>query len=119
MNPVDMLDRVLDQGDGDRGIPASVRGLVDVATEVAEALASSRLSRADQDRIYARSLAMLEAAVDEQRRGWQRALRLRRPVPLLVGGAAALTIGGAALGWALLHGRRSHQPAVAWAARAT
>ena len=56
---------------------------------------------------------MLEAAVDEQRRGWQSVLRLRRPAPLLVGGAAALTIGAAALGWALLHGRRSHQPVAA------
>ncbi len=79
----------------------------------AQALASSRLSRADQDRIYARSLAMLEAAVDEQRRGWQRVLRVRRPAPVLVGGAAALTLGAAALGWALLHGRRSHQPVAA------
>ncbi len=80
---------------------------------MAQALTSSRLSRADHDRIYARSLAMLEAAVDEQRRGWQRVLRVRRPAPVLVGGAAALTIGAAALGWALLHGRRSHQPAAA------
>jgi hypothetical protein len=113
VNHADILDRALDQGHPGRGAPASVRGLVELAGEVAEALASLRLSRADQDRIYARSLALLEAAVNEQRRGWQRALRLRRPLPVLVGGAAALTIGGAAVGWAVLHGRRSHHPAAA------
>ena len=112
MTTADILDRALDGGSG-RRTPASVRGLVDIAGEVAQALTSSRLSRADQDRIYARSLAMLEAAVDEQRRGWQRVLRGQRPAPVLVGGAAALTIGAAALGWALLHGRRSHQPIAA------
>ncbi len=110
MTTADILDRALEGGGR---IPASVRGLVDIAAEVAEALTSSRLSRADQERIYARSLAMLEAAVNEQRRSWQRVLRLQRPAPVLVGGAAALTIGAAALGWALLHGRRSHQPAAA------
>jgi hypothetical protein len=108
----DILDRAL-EGTTGRRVPASVRGLVDMAAEVAQALTSSRLSRADQDRIYARSLAMLEAAVDEQRRGWQRALHVRRPVPVLVGGAAALTLGAAAVGWAVLHGRRSHQPVAA------
>ena len=51
--------------------------------------------------------------MDEQRKGWQRALRLRRPAPMLVGGAAALTIGAAAIGWAVLHGRRSHEPVAA------
>jgi hypothetical protein len=112
VNTADILDRVLDGADS-RRVPASVRSLVDLATEVAQALASSRLSRADQDRIYARSLAMLEAAVEEQRRGWQRALHVRRPAPILVGGAAALTLGAAALGWALLHGRRAHEPATA------
>jgi hypothetical protein len=109
----DILDRALDEGRTGRGTPETVRALVELAGQVAEALSSSRLSRADQDRIYARSLAMLEAAVDEQRRGWQRVLRLRRPLPVLVGGAAALTIGGAAVGWAVLHGRRSHPAAAA------
>jgi hypothetical protein len=112
MTTAEILDRALEVGTGRRA-PASVRVLVDMAAEVAEALSSSRLSRADHDRIYARSLAMLESAVDEQRRGWQRVLGARRPAPVLVGGAAALTIGAAALGWALLHGRRSHQPAAA------
>ena len=107
MNPADMLDRAL-EGHRVTRPPASVRGLLDIATEVAEALMAVRLSRADQDRIYARSLAMLESAVDYQRRGWQRALHVRRPAPVLVGGAAALTIGAAAIGWAVLHGRRSH-----------
>jgi hypothetical protein len=108
----DNLDRALEGATG-RRVPASVRGLVDIAAEVAQALTSSSLSRADQDRIYARSLAMLEAAVDEQRKGWQRVLRARRPAPVLLGGAAALTIGAAAIGWAVLHGRRSHTPVAA------
>jgi len=67
--------------------------------------------RADEQR--SRSLSLLEEAVDEQRRGWQRALRVHRRAPVLVGGAAALTIGAAAIGWAVLHGRRSHAPAAA------
>ena len=113
MNPADVLDRALETGGSGRTVPASVRGLLDAATEVAQALTATRLSRADQDRIYARSLAMLEAAVHEQRRGWQRALHLRRPAPVLVGGAAALTLGAAAIGWAVLHGRRSQAPVAA------
>ncbi|MBJ7593724.1 MAG: hypothetical protein JF886_02495 [Candidatus Dormibacteraeota bacterium] len=112
MNPAEILDRALEAGATGRTAPASVRGLLDVATEVAQALTASRLSRADHDRIYARSLAMLEAAVDEQRRGWQRALHPHRPAPVLIGGAA-LTLGAAALGWAVLHGRRSHAPVAA------
>ena len=112
MNTADILDRVLD-GDHSHRTPASIRALADIAAEVAQALTSPRLSRAEHDRIYARSLAMLEAAVNEQRTGWQRALHGRRPAPYLVGGAAALTLGAAALGWAFLHGRRSHQPAAA------
>ena len=113
MNPADILDGALEAGLSGRRLPASVRGLLDVATEVADALTATRLSRADQDRIYARSLAMLEAAVNEQRRGWQRALGLRRPGPVLIGGAAALTLGAAAIGWAVLHGRRAHAPVAA------
>ncbi len=108
----DILDRALEASTGRRA-PAAVRALVDMAAEVAEALTSSQLSRADHDRIYARSLAMLESAVEEQRRGWQSVLRVRRAAPVLVGGAAALTIGAAALGWAQLHGRHSHQPVAA------
>lgn len=108
MNPVDILDRALQRDDlSDNTTPASVRALLAVATEVTEALASARLTRAEQDRIYARSLAMLEDAVHSQRRGWRRALDLDRPRPAIVGGAAAaLTIGAAAIGWAVLHGRR-------------
>jgi hypothetical protein len=112
VNPADILDRAL-EGRGSTRPTASVRGLIDVATEVAEALTAVRLSRADQDRIYARSLAILESAVNEQRRGWQRALHMRRSAPVLVGGAAALTLGAAAIGWAVLHGRRSHAPVAA------
>jgi hypothetical protein len=105
MTQADILDAALERGGSDRQAPASVRALVTLAAEVADALASAGLSRADQDRIYARSLALLEEAVREQRRGWQRVLRLERSAPVLVGGAAALTIGAAAIGWAVLHGR--------------
>jgi 2-phosphoglycerate kinase len=110
VSTADILDRALEEEGSSRRVPASVRALLDVAAEVAEALATTRLSRAEQERIYARSLAMLEEAVREQRRGWQRVLHLERPAPVLVGGAAALTLGAAAIGWVLLHGRRPHPP---------
>jgi hypothetical protein len=109
----DILDRALEDGGSRKRVPASLRALLDVAAEVAEALAATRLTRAEQERIYARSLAMLEEAVHEQRRGWQRVLHLDRPAPVLVGGAAALTLGAAAIGWAVLHGRRAHPPLAA------
>lgn len=112
MNTADSLDRALERG-SDNATPASVRALVNVAAEVAEALAAARLSRSEQERIFARSLALLEEAVNEQRRGWQRVLHLERPAPVLVGGAAVLTIGAAAIGWVMVHGRRSHAPIAA------
>jgi hypothetical protein len=101
-----MLERALQRDTPPARAPAPVRDLVGIATEVADALHAIRLSAADQDRIFARSLAILEDAVHEQRRGWQRALHLGRPAPALLGGAA-LTLGAAVIGWALLHGRRS------------
>jgi hypothetical protein len=109
MTPADVFDRALEQTGGGRRPSASVRALVAMAAEVADALGSVRLSRAEQEHIYARSLALLEEAVHEQRRGWQRVLRVERRAPVLVGGAAALTLGAAAIGWAVLHGRRSHE----------
>ncbi len=112
MNTADSLDRALERG-SDNATPASVRALVNVAAEVAEALAAARLSRSEQERIFARSLALLEEAVNEQRRGWQRVLHLERRAPVLVGGAAVLTIGAAAIGWVMVHGRRSHAPIAA------
>ncbi len=113
MKPADILDRALDGRANGKQAPASVRALLDVAAEVAEALTAVHLTRAEQERIYSRSLAMLEEAVHEQRRGWQRVLHLEPPAPVLVGGAAALTIGAAAIGWAVLHGRRTHAPLAA------
>lgn len=113
MTTADILDRALEGGGSRKQAPASVRPLLDVAAEVAQALAASRLTRAEQERIYARSLSMLEEAVRQQRRAWLRVLRMERPAPVLVGGAAALTLGAAAIGWALLHGRRSHPPLAA------
>jgi hypothetical protein len=113
MTPADSLDRALERSGAGQQAPASVRALVTMANEVADALSSVRLNRNEQDRIYARALAMLEDAVHEQRRGWQRVLHLEGPAPVLVGGAAALTLGAAAIGWAVLHGRRPHQPLAA------
>lgn len=113
MNAADILDRALESRGSGKKPPATVRALLDVATEVATALAETRLTGAEHDRIYARSLAILEEAVREQRRGWQRVLHVQRPAPVLVGGAAALTLGAAAIGWAVLHGRRSHPPLAA------
>ena len=113
MTQADLLDAVLERERRADQAPASVRALVNMANEVSAALSALRLSRAEQERIYARSLAMLEEAVHEQRRGWQRVLHFERPAPVLFGGAAALTIGAAAIGWAVLHGRRPHQPLAA------
>ena len=113
MTPADLLDRALEKEGSGRSTPASVRALAGMAAEVREALAAVGLTRAERERIYARSLALLEEALHEQRRGWQRALAVRRPAPLLVGGAAVLTLGAAAIGWAVLHGRRSHAPIAA------
>jgi hypothetical protein len=112
VTPADVLDRALDTG-WDGSTPASVRALITLAAEVSEALAAVHLTRRERERIYARSLTLLEEAVNEQRRGWHHALRLQRHAPLLVGGAAALTIGAAAIAWALVHGRRPHLPAAA------
>jgi hypothetical protein len=111
MNPVDALERALERGGSD-GAPSSIRALARIAAEVADALADVRLDGTDRERIYARSLALLEEAVHEQRRGWQRALRLRGPAPALLGGAA-LTLGAAAIGWAVIHGRRTGSRAIA------
>jgi hypothetical protein len=111
---VDLLDRALD------GHPdPAVSSLVTVAREVADALASQHLGSGERDRIYARALTLLEDALQQNRRGWQRVLRAARPLPVIVGGAAALTLGAAAIGWAVVHGRRPHgSVAVGLAARA-
>jgi hypothetical protein len=113
VNSAERLDHALERRDGPGQAPESVRALVTVAREVAEALAAVRLTRDERDRLYARSLAMLEEAVHEQRRGWQRVLHLEHPAPALVGGAAALTIGAAAIGWAVLHSRRGSSRPIA------
>ena len=104
MKPVDMLDRELLRHTPVANAPASVRDLLGVAAEVVDALAAVRLSATEQQRIFARSLAILEDAVHEQRRGWQRVLHVERRAPVLLGGAE-LTLGAAVVGWALLHGR--------------
>ena len=104
MRPMDVLDRELLRHTPAAHAPESVRDLLGIAAEVVEALAAVRLSATEQERIFARSLAILEDAVHEQRRGWQRVFRMERRAPVLVGGAA-LTLGAAAVGWALLHGR--------------
>lgn len=113
MKAVDVLDRALQNSTAAEHAPASVRELLSIAAEVVDALGAVRLSAADQQRIYARSLALVEHALDEQRRGWRRVPHLDRRVPAIIGGAA-LTLGAAALGWAVLHGRHaSSRPAAA------
>lgn len=113
MKQADVLNAFLESDNATGHASASVRALVSMADEVSDALSSLRLSRVDQERIYARCLAMLEEAVNEQRRGWQRVLHLERPAPVLVGGAAALTLGAAAIGWAVLHSRHPDEPVAA------
>ena len=109
MNPIDLLDRVLDDGGP---APDAVRALVDLAGELRDALGGGLLDDAGHDRIYARALAALGDAVDENAHGWQRLLRGARPAPLLIGGAAAAAVVGAAVGWSILHGRQA-RPALA------
>lgn len=105
----DLLDRALD-GDGGSQCD-SVHALVDLGTEVAAAFRAVRLSPDERQRLYARSLGMLAAAVTEHRAGWQRALRLRRSPPALVGGLAAAGVGAAAVaGWVLVHHRHTRPP---------
>ena len=112
MRAVEAFQRALDQG-GDPGrAEASVRELVALAAEVTDALVATRLSGADRERIYARSLGLLEQAIEGNRRRWLRVLGRDRRAPALVGGAA-LTLGAAAVGWAVLHGRRGSSRAVA------
>lgn len=106
MNPADLLDHALERSGAPDVAPASVRNLIAVAAEVADAISATRLSHADQQRIYERSLAMLEEALHDHRRGWQRALRIQPRGPALMGGVAALSIGAAAIGWAVIHARR-------------
>ena len=106
MNSVDLFDRALTGALKDA--PATIRALTATAREVADAISAPRLDSEERARIFARSLTMLESALDDNRRGWQRVLRLERPAPVLVGGSAAVALAlGAAIGWALLHGRRS------------
>ena len=109
MNPVDLFDRLLDDGGP---APDAVRALVDLADEVRRALGAGLLDQSDHDRIYARALAALGDAVDENARGWQRVLRGAKSAPLLIGGAAAAAVVGAAVGWSILHGRHA-RPAIA------
>jgi hypothetical protein len=68
MNQADVLNAFLESDTSTGHASASVRALVSMADEVSDALSSLRLSRVDQERIYARCLAMLEEAVHEQRR---------------------------------------------------
>jgi hypothetical protein len=110
LNRVELLDRAWERGRRPDQAPASIRALMSLADEVSASLAAARLSRAERERIYTRTLAMIEDAVEEQRRGWQRVLRLEHPAPALVGGAAALTIGVLAVGWAVLHDRHRGAP---------
>lgn len=102
MNPIDILDRVLD--DGGPG-PGTVGALVDLAAELRQVLGESVLRPGDHDRIYARTLALLGEAIDDNARSWHRLLRTARPAPLLIGGAAAAAVVGAAVGWGILHSR--------------
>ena len=106
MRRAELLDRGLQRGTAPEDAPKPVRDLLSMAAEVVDALAAVRLSEADHQRIYARSLALMEHALGEQREGWQRVLHLKHRAPAIVGGAA-LTLGAAAVGWAVVHGRRA------------
>ncbi|MHB8717956.1 MAG: hypothetical protein ACYDAC_03565 [Candidatus Dormibacteria bacterium] len=113
MNTVDLFDRLVDDGGA---APDALRALSQLATEVRRAVGGGLLDQDDHDRIYARALAALGEAVDHNRLGWQRLLGRRpAPAPLVVAGAAAAAVVGAAVGWSLLH--RHGRPALGGALR--
>jgi hypothetical protein len=98
IDDIERLDDALEARSVPAGLPKRLGDLVDVAAEVARALAVPMLSAAERERLYHRAL---------HGRGWGG--RLRHELPRLarrhgvVGGAAAVTL--AVVGIALLRGR--------------
>lgn len=100
---VELLSQALDQG---HVRPEPLGPLLDLGDDLAAWLAAPRLSRAERERLRARSVAL--AARWSPRPAWLPRIHVpAAPKAALVGGATALAVGGAAvLGWALVRGHR-------------
>ena len=108
VDDVERLDAALNRqriGAGMDDLPLALRGLVDLATEIADAYRAWALTPADRERIYAESMLRLEAALVARRHLWQ---RIDGRGFAVIGGAAAVTAVAAAIGVRVLIGHRGH-----------
>ncbi len=109
IDDVERLDAALNRqriGAALEDLPPSLRGLVDLAVEIGEAYRAWSLAPAERDRIYAESLARLEAALQARRHPWR---RLDGRGVAVIGGAAAVTAVAAAIGVRVIVGHRGHR----------
>jgi len=108
VDDVERLDAALNRqriGAGMDDLPLALRGLVDLATEIADAYRAWALTPADRERIYAESMLRLEAALVSRRHLWQ---RIDGRGFAVIGGAAAVTAVAAAIGVRVLIGHHGH-----------
>jgi len=108
VDDVERLDAALNRqriGAGVDDLPPALRGLVDLAAEIGDAYRAWSLTPADHDRIYAKSLLRLEAALVARRHLWR---RIDGRGFAVIGGAAAVTAVAAAIGVRVLIGHRGH-----------
>jgi hypothetical protein len=108
VDDVERLDAALNRqriGAGMDDLPLALRGLVDLATEIADAYRAWALTPADRERIYAESMLRLEAALVARRHLWQ---RIDGRGFAVIGGAAAVTAVAAAIGVRVLIGHHGH-----------
>jgi len=104
----ELLDTALESDS--RAISPAVRDLVELANELGRVLPARRLSDSARAEIYSRALAM--AGAHDWRMPWRR-LGVDRRTSAVLGAAAVVTLAGAAIGVALLRGRRQHVPVAA------
>jgi hypothetical protein len=88
--------------------------LMGLAMEVADAFTTWKMTENDRQRLYARSLILLEKAVTKNHWYWQRHLRMDRRRGAVLGGSAALI--AVAIGIALKRERRAAPASVRLAA---
>lgn len=109
IDDVERLDAALNRqriGASVEDLPPSLRGLVQLATEIGDAYQLGSLTPADRERIYAESLLQLEAALDAHRHLWQ---RIDGRGAAVIGGAAAVTAVAAAISVGVILGHRDHK----------
>jgi hypothetical protein len=109
IDDVERLDAALNRqriGASLDDLAPGLRGLVELAAEIGDAYRACSLASADRDRIYAESLARLEAALSSRRRLWR---RLDGRWVAVIGGAAAVTAVATAIGVRVIVGHRGHR----------